>query len=432
MSYLQLTKQERKNIEQMLKTGNSLYQMSKALERSPSTIAREIKRNRTQTSKRNAFNKKFADNNCVHASICMKYRLCLDCDGPYNACRQCMRCNAVCDDYKAQFCPRRDSAPWCCNGCEKRRRCSLVKYDYRANEAQEYAQEKLVHSRSGLAVKDHTLDYINHLFSPLLKKGQSVHHIFMNHQEEIPCSEKTIYAYLHAGLLDADLFDLPRTLQRKPSRKRPEHKVDRQCYLGRTYKDYVQWLDNNPGVIPVEMDTVEGTKASNQVLLTLKWVQSGFIMAYLLKRQTASEVNAIFLQLQEQLGKETYKQLFPILLTDRGSEFTNPKGIENYKDEQWTHVFFCDPQKPQQKPHVENEHSLLRRKLPKGTDFDALTQEDIQVMLSHVNSYKRESKQQKSPIEIFRYTYGQEILNLFQVHEKDADEVDLTVYKKDK
>ena len=48
-----------------------------------------------------------------------------------------------------------------------------------------------------------------------------------------------------------------------------------------------------------------------------------------------------------------------------------------------------DPVKPGQKGACEKNHVELRKVLPKGTDFDALTQWDVTVACSHVNSYVR-------------------------------------------
>lgn len=429
MSYKRITKQERSSIEQMLRKGDSIYPIAKELMRSPSTITKEIKANRTQTSFRSAFNKKYPDNNCARVILCDKNHLCKICNGTVDACRQCMRCNAVCEAFEPVFCPKRDSSPWCCNGCPKRRRCHLVKYDYRAKEAHLYAQKKLVESRSGLALSDEDVLYLDRLITPLLKKGQSIHHIYVNHKDQMLCSEKTLYTYLHAGLFTATLFDLPRTVQRKPRRKKPQRKVDKACYIGRSYEDYKQWRLNNPGVPTIEMDTVEGSKTSRKVLLTFVWPQSSFLMAYLLERQTASEVKRVITHLQDTLGTEMFNHLFPALLTDRGNEFTDPLAIEGEAN-RWTYVFFCDARRPEQKPHVENGHTLLRQKLPKGSSFDNLTQEDVKRILSHVNSVKRKGKNDKSSIEIFRFTYGQAILDLFGVQEIEPDAVDLTKYKK--
>jgi IS30 family transposase len=91
------------------------------------------------------------------------------------------------------------------------------------------------------------------------------------------------------------------------------------------------------------------------------------------------------------LGAECFKKLFPVLLGDNGSEFSNPKALEfDEQGNRRTRVFYCDPYSSFQKPNVELNHEFLRRILPKGSSFDHLAQEDIDLMMSHINSYSRE------------------------------------------
>lgn len=425
MAYIRITKDERKSIEQMLKNGCCINQIAKALGRCFSTIEREIKNNRTQTQARSAFNKRYPDNNCRHADKCQKHHLCSGCNGTINACRHCIRCNAVCETFEPAFCSRRDQTPGCCNGCKKRKGCHLVKYDYHWKEAHVYAEKKKRLSRSGIAANDAELAQINRIVSPLLKKGQSIHSIYQQHKGEIPISERSLYNYVAANFLDADVFDLLRKLGRKPSRRRPEKRTDRTCHLKRTYEDYQLFLQNNPGVPVVQMDCVEGCKSSSKVLLCLKWVQSGFYMAFLLESQTSGQVSQLFRSLQQAMGPEKFRQLFPVILTDRGSEFTDPKAIEFFNGEKVTHVFYCDPRSPQQKAHVENENAMMRRKFPKGTNFDPFEQDDVLEALSNINSYRRPSKGEKAPLELFLFTYGKEVLEYFPLTLLDPDEVNL-------
>lgn len=44
-----------------------------------------------------------------------------------------------------------------------------------------------------------------------------------------------------------------------------------------------------------------------------------------------------------------------------------------------------------------------------------LTQEEINLMLSHINSYNRKIKDGKSPYEIFSFIYGEDILNKLNI-----------------
>ena len=71
--------------------------------------------------------------------------------------------------------------------------------------------------------------------------------------------------------------------------------------------------------------------------------------------------------LQERLG-EDYGKLFSLLLTDRGSEFEKHSLFEvnNETGEIRSDIFYCDPQMPSQKPHVENNHNYVRNILPNG------------------------------------------------------------------
>lgn len=103
-------------------------------------------------------------------------------------------------------------------------------------------------------------------------------------------------------------------------------------------------------------------------------------------------------------AEEMSMRLFPVILTDNGTEFTDPAGIEN--DEQGraqTSLFYCDACQSWQKAHVERNHELLRKVLPKGTayteptSFDGLTQEQVARLLSHVNGYVRKSIGDRTP-----------------------------------
>ena len=109
---------------------------------------------------------------------------------------------------------------------------------------------------------------------------------------------------------------------------------------------------------------------------------------------------------------KTFSPLFPVVLTDNGSEFSNPKEIER-RDTipcSRTNVFYCDPGAPYQKGACEMNHELIRRILPKGSSFDELTQQDIFLMMSHINSYKRKKLNNRSPYEVFSFYYGEDVL----------------------
>jgi len=70
--------------------------------------------------------------------------------------------------------------------------------------------------------------------------------------------------------------------------------------------------------------------------------------------------------------------IFPILLLDNGTKFSNPEAIEFDKmGLRRTCVFYCDPSAPYQKGACENNHTYIRRIIPKGKDMSHLNRSHI-------------------------------------------------------
>lgn len=226
------------------------------------------------------------------------------------------------------------------------------------------------------------------------------------------CSEKTLYNYIDACLFDVRNIDLPRKVKYRPRYKKPEFKVDRACRNGRTYKDFQLFMEAHPEYSVVQMDTVCGTQGG-KVLLTIHFVDTSLMLAFIRDANTSRSVTEIFDAIHRILGKELFRKLFPVILTDNGSEFSNPKAIEfgpDGKDYRRTYVFYCDPSSPYQKGACEVNHELIRRIIPKGTSLDNYTQDDIFLMMDHINSYKRKKLNNRSPYDAFSFYYGEDVL----------------------
>ena len=121
----------------------------------------------------------------------------------------------------------------------------------------------------------------------------------------------------------------------------------------------------------------------------------------------------IFDSLYEGLGPNDFQHIFTLLLADNGSEFSNPKAIEFTADgNRRTRMFYCNPSAPYQKGSCERNHEFIRCCIPKGKDIGLFTQSDITLMMNHINSYARGSLGNKCPYEVFRFFYGDKLLNL--------------------
>ena len=167
-------------------------------------------------------------------------------------------------------------------------------------------------------------------------------------------------------------------------------------------------------LLPVrQLDSVEGIKGG-AVLLTIHFVQQGLQLAFLRSSNDSQSVIDIFERLYLELRPDVFMDLFPVLLADNGNEFSNPRAIEcDRQGNARTRMFYCDPNAPYQKPHCENNHEMIRRYLPKGTDIGRYSQEQISLMMSHINSYARPNLGNKCPYDVFAFQYGKDILDVF-------------------
>lgn len=184
-------------------------------------------------------------------------------------------------------------------------------------------------------------------------------------------------------------------------------------------------MEEHPDTNVVQMDSVEGIKGG-KVLLTLHFVNCSFMLAFLRDRNDAQSVIDIFNELNNKLGTDTFKKLFPVILTDNGSLFSNPKEIELEGPNQRTKIFYCAPGRSNQKGSCEVNHELIRRVLPKGISFDNLTQEDINLLMSHINSYKRKKLNDSSALELFNLLYGEIIACKLGIIYIESNSINLT------
>ena len=424
------TYEERLLLQKHLKEGLSFKKIAAMLQKDPSTISREVRKYSVEIATGKSG---FSFNACKNRMSCMIQAPSLcgkECTRKHSQvlhCRNC-RCNEHCLNFIEEICTARMHAPYVCNACPSIGKCTLLKTFYDAEKAHLKAHQTISHSRSGLSINEKEIARLNRIISPLVKQGHSIHEIYITHRDELMCSEKTIYNYIDDCLLDVRNIDLPRKVRFRVRRHKPEFKVDKACRIGRTYNDFEAFIGKNPDTAVVQMDSVIGS-VGGKCLLTIHFVQSSFMLAFLRDANTSQSVIDIFNTLDIQLGPKVFSRLFPVILTDNGSEFSNPKKIEDREhttDEysiHRTHVFYCDAGSPHQKGAIEVNHELIRRVLPKGSSFDSLTQEDIIRMMNHINSYKRKKLNNRSPYETFSFHFGEEVLYILGYESVPADQI---------
>ena len=406
------TYEERLELQKFLKESLSFKEISRRLSKSPTTISREVRKYSSEIA---TGYPGFPYNACKNRFHCRKRNICgKDCtrkSGIY--CKLCTSCNINCSEFLEEICTARFRVPYVCNGCDTLGKCTLIKNIYDAEHAHIKAHKTISESRSGLCISEDEIARLNAIISPLAQKGQSVHQIYATHKDELMCSEKTIYNYIDACLFNVRNIDLPRKVRFRERYKKPEFKVDKGCRIGRNYDDFNAFLDKNPDISVVQMDSVIGSRGG-KCLLTIHFVDTSLMLAFIRDANTSQSVIDIFNILEDDIGNEIFKRLFPVILTDNGSEFSNPKAIE-YGAEKYgglrTRIFYCDAGRPYQKGAIEVNHELIRRVLPKGISFNHLEQGDINLMMNHINSYKRKKLNNRTPYETFSFYHGEEVLH---------------------
>ena len=417
-AFSHLTLEERRIILAGITNGSTKTAIAQTIGKDKSTVGKEIKLHRTLTHKCN---------------------MPLECNN-YRKCAFGRQCTLDCPEYDPFQCSRRDRSPGACNGCSKWSLCRFDKYQYSPEDAQMDYRTTLVDSRQGVNLTVQEAREMAGIVGPLLRQGQSPYQIVTDHPE-LGISEKTLYNYVEGDVFHEvagiTVLDLRRQVSRKlPKKKAKGYKkrTDRKFLQGRTYKDYGQYMKENPDAFVTQMDTVYNDETNGPFIQTFKFINAGVLFAVYHESKTALSMKEGVDLLEQILGADVFRKYVHVLLTDRGTEFSDAEGMEMSADgTRRTRVFYCDPMQSGQKGSLENKHIELRYVLPKGTDLRNLGlrgQSDLNLAVSHVDSAPVEKLGGKSPLDVADFMYHDlfERLLAFGIQKIEKDRVVLKPY----
>ena len=416
-----LTESDRLKIEHGLRYRMSFQEIARMLGKARSTILREVLKHR-QASTKGAPGR--IHNRCIHRRNCYVYSLCGDLKCK-RKCSTCKKCNTICPKFKEEICLKLSKTPYVCNGCPDEHKCVLMKQYYICSVAYKEYIQLLVEARKGVNLTEGEKSQISNVIHSGVKKGQSVHHIMAANKDSFTVCEKSVYRYINAGIIRTRRGYMPRSCCMKPRKqKNIEHKVDKKCRINRSYDDFKKYCKENPDLSIVEMDSVLGRRGG-KVLLTIHFNNCGLLLAFLRDANNSQSVIDVFNSLEERLTFKVFQKLFPVMLTDNGSEFSNPSALETspFTGKRRTRIFYCNPYSSWQKGHVENNHLNLRKVITKGRSIDNFTQEDINIILSNVNSFARKSLNNIPAITLFETIYSKGIMDALNIKLINKNEV---------
>ena len=205
-----------------------------------------------------------------------------------------------------------------------------------------------------------------------------------------------------------------------------EDYIPKGIKIGRTYDDFLCYIEENHIERHTELDTVIG-RIGGKVILTIHFVCCNFMAALLLDDKTAAQAALKFTNLKKNLKEAglDMRSTFDVLLADNGGEFADVYSFEDGSSDSGFELkmFFCDPVTPSQKPFIEKNHTLFRDIAPKGSSFDDVSQDIVNLIFYHVNSVSRAIYDGKSADGMFCYIYSEKIASLLGIKRIPPSEV---------
>lgn len=434
--YSHMTSDDRVKIESGLNCKLPYKEIAENIHKSATTVSREVAKH-SVIDRSGGWCRRF--NDCIHRENCpMSFACDKHKDCTRKRCVNCKAfcCTSACKLYEQKRCTILMKPPYVCNGCPGEKSCTLEKRFYRAYAAYEEYRTVLSESRQVLKCGEEELAILDATLQKGFRQGQALNTIFVAAGDEMPICRSTAYNYINNGVFRNSIrLDEPKAVRyRKPYRpnskpsSRTGSSIPREVLEGHTYADFLV-LKRVKTRHHVEMDCVEGKRDGNgRALLTLLFSDCNLQLAYIMENKDTHHVAKIHEMLRDVLGIGTYTRLFDLILTDRGTEFSDCPAFESGPDgEFYTEVYYCDPMNSNQKASCERNHSEIRRVIPKSTDI-VCGQDKISFMMDNINSMPRPMYANKSAYEMFCFLHGQDAADALGLVRIPAEDVTLKPY----
>jgi len=364
--------EQRKLISHMLSQHYALIEIADLLQINPSSISKEIKRNRILTKKG-----KVSDQMCKHS---------------------------------IRF-------PYVCNGCPKKyNACPFTQFNYDFKQAQHAADYRLVHTRQGLNMTSEEYKKLDDTIKIGVDRGESIYHIIKSNPE-LRVSVPNIYRLINTHQLTTKRMDLPYAVCYKKRKVAKQYEYKDNNRIDRTDRKYIDFLAfkyNHSHLFHVQMDFLGSIKTDKKSILTLTIPSLHYVMLFLVESPNSKKIFDIFNHLEISLTTKTFNKVFPFILTDRDPCFSQFDDLEVslITGIKRTYLFYCDSFNSSQKANVEQMNKQLRKFFPKGKSIDHLTSCDVKEINLIINNSRIASLAGSSPSEAFNKLFGEETLNI--------------------
>jgi IS30 family transposase len=214
---------------------------------------------------------------------------------------------------------------------------------------------------------------------------------------------KTVYNYLDKGIfLGISNKDLPVKRNRRKHKYRKTRTVALNNIKGRSIDERPDKIELREELGHWEMDCVVGKQGTKACLLVLTERRSRNELIFKLKAKKQEYVIAEIDKLERKY-KGRFNKIFKTITMDNGGEFLDWKAIERscINEKQRTICYYAHPYSAWERGSNENNNKLIRRFVPKGTNIEKLTKQDIKRIEHWINNYPRRMFGYKSANDIF-------------------------------
>ena len=284
--------------------------------------------------------------------------------------------------YNSNPCKKLNRWPYVCDNCKfKYGVCHHNKFKYDPKIAQNKANANLVNSRKGLDITSDDFKLLDNIIKNGIDESKSLYQIKIENSNYINKSLTTLYRYVNKGFLTTKRIDLPYAVKYKPRKHNKKYDYSNN-YIDRsnhTYLDYLDFIHQNPRAFVWQLDFLGSIKSDSKSILSFILPELQFLLINIIKNPNSNKVVKFFDNLEDSIGTENFKDLIPAILTDRDPCFSDIDGIcfSKITGEERCKLFFCDPYISCQKPNIENANKQLRKFFPKKKSIDKYTIKDI-------------------------------------------------------
>ncbi len=221
---------------------------------------------------------------------------------------------------------------------------------------------------------------------------------------ETTITKTTLYSYIDKGIfISLTNKALPVKSRRTKKNKKVTRKKQARAAAGESIEKRPEDIDTREEFGHWEMDTVVGQRGiSKHSLLVLTERKTRDEIVIKLTEHTAAQVVESLNGIEKEWG-DLFPKVFKTITVDNGTEFADYDGIKTsvLTDEERVRVFYCHPYSSYERGSNENQNKLVRRKIPKGSNFDDKTEDEIRMVQDWINNYPRGMFDYRTSAELF-------------------------------